>query len=88
MPPGTVNFIDHAIPLFGRAMMWVLLAPLILRLRTKIPLAQGWWIGGIGVHFAMSFVVMGPTTSGACSPREFFYGESYSDFWTNAFGIF
>jgi two-component system LytT family sensor kinase len=88
MPPGTVNFIDHAIPQFGRAMMWALMAPLILRLRTKIPLGQGWWIGGIGFHFAMSFVVMATYYLGRMLAYGIFYGESYSDFWTNAFGSF
>lgn len=88
MPPGTVNFVDHAIPQFGRAMMWALMAPLILRLRTKIPLSQGWWVGGIGFHFAMSFVVMATYYLGRMLAYGIFYGEAFGDFWTNAFGSF
>ena len=53
-----VDFIDLAIPQFGRAMMWALMAPLILMLRTRVPLGAGHWLGGVGFHFAMSFVVM------------------------------
>ena len=58
MPPDQVNFIDGAIPQFGRALMWALMAPLILMLRERLPLRRGHWAGGIGFHFGMSFVVM------------------------------
>jgi two-component system, LytTR family, sensor kinase len=58
MPGMPSDFVDIAIPQFGRAVMWALLAPLILRLRGKVPLSYGGWIGGIAFHFAMSFVVM------------------------------
>ncbi len=33
--------LDVAIPQFGRALMWALLAPLVLKLRTLVPLSRG-----------------------------------------------
>src|SRR5438477_11774612 len=53
-----VDFMEIAIPQFGRALMWALMAPLILRMREKVPLRRGHWVGGVGFHFAMSFVIM------------------------------
>lgn len=56
--PRQVDFIEVALPQFGRVLLWALLAPLILRLRQRVPLSSGRWIGGIGLHLALSFVVM------------------------------
>jgi hypothetical protein len=53
-----VEFADVAIPQFGRALMWALLAPLILQLRVKVPLRSGGWVGGVGFHLLWSFVLM------------------------------
>ena len=39
-----MDFIEYAIPQFGRAMMWALMAPLILMMRTKVPLGAGNWV--------------------------------------------
>jgi|UniRef100_UPI0040499A2F two-component system, LytTR family, sensor kinase len=47
-----------AIPQFGRALMWALLAPLVLKLRKMVPLSQGNWLGGMSFHLAVSFLVM------------------------------
>jgi LytS/YehU family sensor histidine kinase len=47
-----------AIPQFGRALMWALLAPLVLKLRTLVPLSRGDWVGGVSFHLAASFLVM------------------------------
>src|SRR4051794_12245118 len=58
MPSAPIDFIEVAIPQFGRAAMWALMAPLILRLREKVPLSAERWIGGTAFHFGMSFVVM------------------------------
>ena len=52
------DFFDAALPQFGRVVMWALMAPLILRLREKIPLGRGGWAGSVAFHFAMSFLVM------------------------------
>ena len=38
--------------------MWACLAPLILKLREKVPLRSGWWVGGTLYHLAFSFTVM------------------------------
>jgi signal transduction histidine kinase len=50
--------LDAAIPQFGRALMWALLAPLVLQLREKMPLSRGRWLGGLSFHLAASFLVM------------------------------
>lgn len=50
--------IGVAISQFGRALMWALLAPLVLKLRKMVPLSQGNWAGGIAFHLAVSFLVM------------------------------
>ncbi|PTY00071.1 histidine kinase [Opitutus sp. ER46] len=52
------DFVDLAIPQFGRAVMWAAMAPLILRLRTGLPLTRGRWVGGVSFHLMMSVVVM------------------------------
>lgn len=53
--PRQVDFVEVALPQFGRVLLWALLAPLILRLRERVPLSSG---RGIGLHLALSFVVM------------------------------
>lgn len=88
MPPGTVDFVDHAIPQFGRAMMWALMAPLILMLRTRVPLSAGRWVGGVGFHFAMSFVVMATYYLGRMLAYGIFYGEPFREFWPSALSSF
>ncbi|MFZ9682946.1 MAG: hypothetical protein ACO3DQ_07070 [Cephaloticoccus sp.] len=50
--------LDVAIPQFGRALMWALLAPLVLKLRTLVPLSRARWMGGVSFHLAASFLVM------------------------------
>jgi signal transduction histidine kinase len=52
------GFVDLAISQFGRALMWAILVPAILRLRMKVPLRSGRWIGGISFHLLMSFLLM------------------------------
>ena len=62
-----------AIPQFGRAAMWALIAPLVLEMRRKVPLSAGRWAGGVAFHLTMSFVVM----------TVYYLGQmwSYSLFW-------
>lgn len=81
MPGGPVDFIEAAIPQFGRAMMWALMAPLILRMRRKVPLSRGRWVGGIGFHLGMSFVVMATYYLGRMLAYVIFYEEPLRDFW-------
>ena len=78
---GSVDFVDAAIPQFGRAMMWALMAPLILRLRHQLPLRTGRWVGGIAFHGLMSFVVMATYYLGRMLAYLLFYDEPLVDFW-------
>jgi sensor histidine kinase YesM len=92
MPPGTVSFLDSAIPQFGRAAMWALMAPLILRLRERMPLNRGRWFAGIGFHFAMSFVVMATYYLGRMLAYRMFWSETEAEmeggFWAMALRTF
>ena len=92
MKMGSVDFVEVAIPQFGRAAMWALMAPLILMLRERLPLSRGRWAGGIGFHFAMSFVVMATYYLGRMLAYRIFWGEAESemrgDFWAVALRSF
>ena len=81
MRPEAVDFMEIAIPQFGRAVMWALMAPLILRMREKMPLARGHWAGGVGFHVAMSFVVMATYYLGRRLAYGIFWDEPLSEFW-------
>ncbi len=85
---GSVDFIDVAVPQFGRALMWALLAPLILRLREKMPLRRGAWAGGSGFHLAMSFVVMATFYLGRILAYDLFLGHLEGAFWQTALTSF
>jgi two-component system, LytTR family, sensor kinase len=80
------DFVETAIPQFGRAIMWALLAPLILKMREKLPLSRGRWFGGSGFHLAMSFVVMATFYLGRILASLIFYGDSSftENFWPEA----
>jgi hypothetical protein len=87
MKNGAVDFVDIAIPQFGRAAMWALMAPLILRLRARLPLRCGRWVGGVSFRAAMSFVVMATYYLGRMAAYRFFWSDSESasgDFWSVA----
>src|SRR3954471_24968578 len=75
-----VDFVDISIPQFGRAAMWAAMAPLILRMREKLPLNTGRWGAGIGFHFAMSFVVMATYYLGRMLAYVMFSDETLTDF--------
>ncbi len=79
-----VDFVEVAIPQFGRAMMWALMAPLILQLRQKMPLRRGGWAGGVAFHLGMSFVVMATYYLGRMLAYFIFFGEPLGDFWSMA----
>ena len=79
-----VDYWEMAMPQFGRAVMWALMAPLILRLREKIPLGWGRWVGSIAFHFGMSFVVMATYYLGRMLAYVIFFGEPMGDFWEMA----
>jgi two-component system, LytTR family, sensor kinase len=81
MRMGQVDFFEAAIPQFGRAIMWALMAPLILRMREKMPLSRAGWCGGVAFHLAMSFVVMATYYLGRMLAYLLFYDEPLVDFW-------
>lgn len=83
-----VAFIDAALPQFGRVAMWALMAPLILRLRQKLPLSRGRYAGGILFHLGMSFVVMATYYLGRNLAYVLFSEERWADFWEMAVGGF
>ena len=88
MKMGSVDFIEIALPQFGRAVMWALMAPLILRMREKMPLSRGHWWGGIGFHLAMSFVVMATYYLGRMLAYMLFWEELSGEFWPTALKSF
>jgi LytS/YehU family sensor histidine kinase len=77
-----------ALPQFGRALMWALMAPLILRMRELLPLNRGAWVGGLLFHGAMSFAVMAVYYLGRILASVIFFGEPLSDFWDIALSSF
>lgn len=79
-----IDFVDLAIPQFGRVIMWGLLAPLILQLRTKMPLRRGHWLGGTSFHLMMSFVVMATFYLGRFWAYLIWWG-GIDDFWQAVF---
>lgn len=85
---GAVDFVDVAVPQFVRALMWALLAPLILRLREKMPLRRGGWVGGIGFHLAMSFVVMATFYLGRMVAYHLFFERMDGSFWETVLSRF
>jgi signal transduction histidine kinase len=55
--PG-VAFAEVAQSQYQRALLWALLVPLVLRLKTAVPLETGRWIGGPAFHLGVSFLIM------------------------------
>jgi two-component system, LytTR family, sensor kinase len=83
-----LDFIDAAIPQFGRAAMWGLMIPLILQMRQKVPLRWGHWVGGIGFHLVMSFVVMATYYLGRMFSYMLLWREPEGDFWMTSVQTF
>lgn len=86
-----VELFNIAMPQFVRALMWAALAPWILRLRDKVPLSRGKWIGGITFHLVGSFVVMATYYLGRIWGYTLFWrGEMKTEmgFWEMALGGF
>jgi two-component system LytT family sensor kinase len=88
MKMGGVDFLEVALPQFGRAVMWALMAPLILKMRAKLPLSRGRWVGGVSFHLGMSFVVMATYYLGRMGAYLIFWDEQVDDFWAVAFKSF
>lgn len=51
-------FYEVAIPQFQRAALWVVVVPLVLMLRRKVPVSLGRYWGGVSFHVACSFLLM------------------------------
>lgn len=82
------DLFDVAMPQFVRATMWALLAPLILQLREKMPLRRGRWLGGVGFHLGMSFVVMATYYLGRILAHMLFFEKFSEGFWDHALSGF
>ncbi|MBL9200755.1 MAG: histidine kinase [Opitutaceae bacterium] len=82
------DLFDVALPQFGRATMWALMAPLILQMREKMPLSRGRWLGGIGFHLGMSFVVMATYYLGRIFSYSIFFEKLEHGFWHQALAGF
>ncbi len=87
-PDHELDFWDVALPQFVRATMWALQAPLILKLREKLPLSRGGWFGGVGFHLGMSFVVMATYYLGRIFSYLLFFDKLSEGFWEHALGGF
>jgi len=82
------DVIDIAIPQFGRAAMWAMLAPFILRLREKMPLGRSHWFGGVSFHLFMSFVVMAVYYLGRMWSYSLLWASMRENFWGMALASF
>lgn len=82
------EFAEVAIPQFGRALMWAALAPFILLMRRKLALSRGRWVGGVGFHALMSFVVMATFYLGRKFAYMLLWHDPEGDFWSDAITTF
>lgn len=82
-----VGFVELAVSQFGRALIWAILVPAILWLRTKVPLRSGDWLGGIGFHLLMSFLLMAAYYLGRLWLYSMFFHSMMEGggFWKEAF---
>jgi signal transduction histidine kinase len=82
------DFVEVAIPQFGRAAMWACLAPFILMLRARMPLSCGHCAGGVLFHIAFSFLVMATFYLGRIEAYSIFFGGVTGGFWHAALRSF
>ncbi len=76
-----VRFWEVAAGQYQRALLWALLAPLVLRLKAVVPLASGRWVGGVLFHFACSFAIMIVYFLGRLLYLMVQAGEPLGEFW-------
>jgi two-component system, LytTR family, sensor kinase len=69
---------------FYRALFWALAAPLVLGLKSAIPLSAGRWIGGVSFHLVMSFLLMLGYYLLRILLAMVSEGDPLSEFWTMA----
>jgi len=53
-----ISFFEVAQTQYARAILWALLAPLVLWLRLKVPLSSGRFVAGAGFHLVVSLLIM------------------------------
>ncbi len=53
-----VGFWEVAVGQYQRALLWALLAPLVIFLKGAVPLNRGRWVGGVAFHLAVSLGIM------------------------------
>lgn len=79
-----IVFWDVMASQFARVSLWALLTPVVLWLRTIVPLDWGRWVGGLAFHLSLSVLMM----VGYYLARIAFViireGESLGDFWVLA----
>jgi two-component system, LytTR family, sensor kinase len=76
-----VEFGDVLGPQYMRVSLWAILTPLVLWLRTAIPLRAGYWVGGLTFHFGVSSAIMGVYYLGRVWLIFWREGAIFADFW-------
>jgi len=80
----SVTFFDVALPQYQRAGLWVIIAPLVLWLRLRIPLSLGAWVGGTAFHLAASAFIMVAYYLGRVVYLALLGEFPWSEFWPQA----
>ncbi len=83
-----VSFMEVAGGQYARALLWACLAPIVLWLRTKVPLRLGYWVGGVAFHAILSFLIMAGYYLFRVGYLLLAEGEPLTDFWATAFDNF
>mgnify|MGYP001574082559 CR=1 FL=1 len=79
-----VEFGDVLGPQYMRVSLWAILTPMVLWLRTAIPLSAGRWVGGLMFHFGVSSAIMGVYYLGRVWLIFWREGAIFSEFWSVA----
>lgn len=79
-----VTFGEVMGPQYVRVSLWALLTPVVLWLRQIVPLRAGHWVGGLTVHFALSWVIMAIYYLARVWIVFWREGAIFSEFWTVA----
>ncbi len=79
-----VRFRDVAAGQYQRALLWAMLAPIVIRLKAVVPLATGRGVGGVLFHFTVSFAIMAVYFLVRILTLMLSAGEPLADFWAMA----
>jgi signal transduction histidine kinase len=80
----SISFLDAVVPQYQRAALWVIMVPLVLWLRRRVPLSTGAWAGGIAFHLAISASVMTAYYLGRVVYLVVIGEFAWADFWAAA----